>query len=89
MVTSGQFLLDSESKLREAVQKMIQAKMAPASDAAKTSPDGFFEDMESEKDDGFFKDMESEKDDGFFKDMESEKGDDFFKDMEAKPENSK
>jgi Cu(I)/Ag(I) efflux system membrane fusion protein/cobalt-zinc-cadmium efflux system membrane fusion protein len=46
VVTSGQFLLDSESKLREAMQKMIQAKMAPASDAQDISQDGFFKDME-------------------------------------------
>jgi Cu(I)/Ag(I) efflux system membrane fusion protein/cobalt-zinc-cadmium efflux system membrane fusion protein len=58
VVTSGQFLLDSESKLREAMQKMIQAKMAPASDAQDISQDGFFKDMESEKEDDFFKDME-------------------------------
>jgi Cu(I)/Ag(I) efflux system membrane fusion protein/cobalt-zinc-cadmium efflux system membrane fusion protein len=58
VVTSGQFLLDSESKLREAVQKMTQAKMAPASAAPDTSQDAFFKDMESEKDDDFFKDME-------------------------------
>jgi Cu(I)/Ag(I) efflux system membrane fusion protein/cobalt-zinc-cadmium efflux system membrane fusion protein len=58
VVTSGQFLLDSESKLREAVQKMTQAKMAPARAAPGTSQDAFFKDMEREKDDDFFKDME-------------------------------
>jgi Cu(I)/Ag(I) efflux system membrane fusion protein/cobalt-zinc-cadmium efflux system membrane fusion protein len=58
VVTSGQFLLDSESKLREAVQKMIQAKTAPAGSPPDTSQDTFFKDMESAKDGDFFKDME-------------------------------
>jgi Cu(I)/Ag(I) efflux system membrane fusion protein/cobalt-zinc-cadmium efflux system membrane fusion protein len=39
VVTSGQFLLDSESKLKEAVQKMMDAKMTE-------DEEDFFEDME-------------------------------------------
>ena len=38
IVTSGQFLLDSESKLKEAVQKMMEARS--------TEKDDFFEDLE-------------------------------------------
>jgi Cu(I)/Ag(I) efflux system membrane fusion protein/cobalt-zinc-cadmium efflux system membrane fusion protein len=53
-------LLDSESKLKEAVQKMVQAKMAPASNAPDASKDAFFKDMENEKETDFFKDMEAE-----------------------------
>jgi Cu(I)/Ag(I) efflux system membrane fusion protein/cobalt-zinc-cadmium efflux system membrane fusion protein len=65
VVVSGQFLLDSESKLREAIQKMIEVKSAPKKagsnqtdlDPADSSPDDdFFDDMESRDD--FFKDME-------------------------------
>ena len=67
VVTSGQFLLDSESKLKEAVQKMLEAKREKSKEA-KTDEEGFFEDMETEED--FFKDMEDEED--FFKDMEDE-----------------
>ena len=51
VVVSGQFLLDSESKLKEAIQKMIESKSEPD----KKENDDFFEDMESEDD--FFKDM--------------------------------
>ena len=53
VVVSGQFLLDSESKLKEAIQKMIESKSA---DAEKNDDDSFFDDMES--DDDFFEDME-------------------------------
>ena len=57
IVVSGQFLLDSESKLKEAIQKMMESKSGPAR-AGKTidSTNGndFFDDME----DDFFKDME-------------------------------
>ncbi len=42
VVTSGQFLLDSESKLKEAVQKMLEAK-SPKSQPEKR--DDFFDDM--------------------------------------------
>lgn len=53
VVISGQFLLDSESKLKEAIQKMMAATSgSPDTDTG----DDFFEDMES--DDNFFKDME-------------------------------
>ena len=53
VVISGQFLLDSESKLKEAIQKMIESKTASAD---KENDDDFFDDMESKDD--FFKDME-------------------------------
>jgi len=52
VVISGQFLLDSESKLKEAIQKMIESKKVPE----EMDDDEFFDDMESEED--FFKDME-------------------------------
>ena len=42
VVTSGQFLLDSESKLKEAVQKMMEVKKGAAKE------DDFFKDMETE-----------------------------------------
>ncbi len=53
VVISGQFLLDSESKLKEAIQKMMESKSAPAD---KENKDAFFDDMETK--DSFFKDME-------------------------------
>lgn len=43
VVTSGQFLLDSESKLKEAVQKMMEAKR-PKEEPTKPADD-FFDDM--------------------------------------------
>jgi Cu(I)/Ag(I) efflux system membrane fusion protein/cobalt-zinc-cadmium efflux system membrane fusion protein len=55
IVTSGQFLLDSESKLKEAVQKMMEIKKGDIK-KDKAAEDDFFSDMESEDD--FFKDME-------------------------------
>ena len=55
VVTSGQFLLDSESNLKEAVQKMLEARKAGSSKSQETDDD-FFEDMES--DDSFFDDMQ-------------------------------
>jgi Cu(I)/Ag(I) efflux system membrane fusion protein/cobalt-zinc-cadmium efflux system membrane fusion protein len=67
VVTSGQFLLDSESKLKEAVQKMMDAQKAPST---RQQEDRFFDDMDADKDD-FFDDMDSEKDD-FFSDMEDQ-----------------
>ena len=63
IVVSGQFLLDSESKLKEAIQKMIESKSGPATagPATKEGSDDFFDEMdemdEKPKDD-FFKDME-------------------------------
>lgn len=57
VVTSGQFLLDSESKLKEAVQKMLEAKREKIQEAEEIEED-FFEDMEEEDD--FFRDLEEE-----------------------------
>ncbi len=57
VVTSGQFLLDSESKLKEAVQKMLEAKKGGTKPSEKPKDD-FFDDMGSE--DNFFNDMESD-----------------------------
>ncbi|MFH1152271.1 MAG: efflux RND transporter periplasmic adaptor subunit [Pseudomonadota bacterium] len=54
VVTSGQFLLDSESRLKEAIQKMMQPKTA----TAQPKNDEFFDDMENNDD--FFKDMEQD-----------------------------
>ena len=56
VVTSGQFLLDSESKLKEAIQKMMEAQGLPST---KRDEDNYFDDMDSEKDD-FFNDMEDQ-----------------------------
>jgi len=58
VVISGQFLLDSESKLREAIQKMMESKSAPVE---KENQNDFFDDMETNElktHDNFFKDME-------------------------------
>jgi Cu(I)/Ag(I) efflux system membrane fusion protein/cobalt-zinc-cadmium efflux system membrane fusion protein len=60
VVSSGQFLLDSESKLKEAVQKMLDAKRVRSIEKKAVA--------EEEKD--FFKDVKDEED--FFKDLESE-----------------
>ncbi len=54
VVVSGQFLIDSESRLKEAVQKMMDFKN-PAFEPAEYK-NGFFEDME----DDFFEDMEND-----------------------------
>ncbi|MDM8515152.1 efflux RND transporter periplasmic adaptor subunit [Desulfobacterales bacterium HSG16] len=62
VVTSGQFMLDSESKLKEAVQKMLEAKSKGKEDPEKPNEDDFFSDMEETK--------EKEQEDDFFKDME-------------------
>jgi Cu(I)/Ag(I) efflux system membrane fusion protein/cobalt-zinc-cadmium efflux system membrane fusion protein len=70
VVSSGQFLLDSESKLKEAVQKMMEAQKPPSTEKKEDHEDNFFDDMEAENDD-FFNDMETEKDD-FFSDMEDQ-----------------
>lgn len=57
LVVSGQFLLDSESRLKEAIQKMIKVKEgSPETPPDTDTENGFFDDMESE--DAFFKDME-------------------------------
>lgn len=58
VVTSGQFLLDSESKLQEAVQKMIEVSMASAGPGQNTDADDFFSDMDDDPEDDFFADME-------------------------------
>ncbi len=59
VVVSGQFLLDSESKLKEAIQKMIQSKSGSPSEEAQKDEDAFFDDMEAEDgNDDFFSDME-------------------------------
>ena len=59
IVVSGQFLLDSESKLKEAIQKMIESKSGPAK-AGKTAvkeDSGFFDEMDGKKPSDFFQDM--------------------------------
>ncbi len=53
VVISGQFLLDSESKLKEAIQKMMESKSVSGDEK---NDDDFFDDMETQDD--FFKDME-------------------------------
>ncbi|MCG8633916.1 MAG: efflux RND transporter periplasmic adaptor subunit [Desulfobacterales bacterium] len=63
IVVSGQFLLDSESKLKEAIQKMMDAKNPAAKKTAAgeaESGDDFFDDMEDSGSgqDDFFEDME-------------------------------
>jgi len=64
VVVSGQFLLDSESKLKEAIQKMIDSKSKGPAKAGKkldsSASDDFFDDMDKTKNssDDFFKDME-------------------------------
>ena len=60
VVTSGQFLLDSESKLKEAVQKMMEVSMASAGPGKDADEDDFFSDMEGDPEDDFFADMEAE-----------------------------
>jgi Cu(I)/Ag(I) efflux system membrane fusion protein/cobalt-zinc-cadmium efflux system membrane fusion protein len=77
VVVSGQFLLDSESRLKEAIQKMIASKSGTAKEKTEPSQndgDSFFEDMEDDTESG----------DDFFQDMkdDTEPKDDFFQDME-------
>ena len=60
VVTSGQFLLDSESKLQEAVQKMMEVSMASAGPGQEAGGDDFFSDLEDDAEDDFFADMEAE-----------------------------
>jgi len=64
IVVSGQFLLDSESKLKEAIQKMIESKSGPAT-AGKTRESDT--NKESNSNDEFFDDMAPR--DDFFNDM--------------------
>ena len=62
VVTSGQFMLDSESRLREGTQKMTEGEDLGEKDqesAQKGPADDFFQDMKDGKDDGaFFEDIE-------------------------------
>ncbi len=89
VVTSGQFLLDSESKLKEAVAKMMAiqepARSAPggAADGAKadgTKADGTKAD--GAKADGAAGNRDAAGNDDFFTDMKSDE-DDFFSDMKS------
>ena len=57
IVTSGQFLLDSESKLKEAVQKMLEAKRAEIKEV-KAPDEEISEEMEEEED--FSQDIEED-----------------------------
>ncbi len=66
IVTSGQFLLDSESKLKEAIQKMMAVKKEKAQAEEPAEPE-----IKDTGDEDFFKDMEKEDNtEDFFKDME-------------------
>ena len=58
VVTSGQFLLDSESRLKEAMAKMTEPEPAPEPDSTAADDEDFFGDMESGGEDDFFQDME-------------------------------
>lgn len=71
VVVSGQFLLDSESRLKEAIQKMMAAKTGKSDGSGKADgpgpdaggrntdgADGFFDDMDEGAEVDFFKDME-------------------------------
>jgi len=61
IVVSGQFLLDSESKLKEAIQKMIESKSGPAKAGKPTTKEDsghFFDEMDDTPKDDFFDDME-------------------------------
>jgi Cu(I)/Ag(I) efflux system membrane fusion protein/cobalt-zinc-cadmium efflux system membrane fusion protein len=70
IVTSGQFLLDSESKLKEAVQKMLAIKREKIK-AIKPLEAGK-EDIQDAKEEDFFKDLDDgDKTEDFFKDIES------------------
>ncbi|MBW1961290.1 MAG: efflux RND transporter periplasmic adaptor subunit [Deltaproteobacteria bacterium] len=72
VVTSGQFLLDSESKLKEAVLKMMEAKRAKLKEKQEVPleevEEDFFKDLEIEEE--FFEGLEEDED--FFKDLEQE-----------------
>jgi hypothetical protein len=58
VVTSGQFLLDSESRLKEAMAKMTEPEPTPEPDSTAADEEDFFGDMESGGEDDFFQDME-------------------------------
>lgn len=51
IVLSGQFMLDSESRLREAIQKMLDARMDKAPSNASSSDDMDMSDLEMKSDD--------------------------------------
>jgi len=74
VVTSGQFLLDSESKLKEAVQKMMEVKPSgeeTEKEKGKGNKEAKDKGKKAEPEDGFFEDMPSSDDDNdFFNDME-------------------
>lgn len=72
IVTSGQFLLDSESNLKEAVQKMMEVKRTKLKEMEPEDKE-VIEDIEKEED--FFKDLDEQ---------EKEPEEDFFKDLEKK-----
>jgi multidrug efflux pump subunit AcrA (membrane-fusion protein) len=46
VVTSGQFLLDSESNLKEATRKMMEPEPIPQAEAPMKPADDFFDDLE-------------------------------------------
>lgn len=60
VVTSGQFLLDSESKLKETINKMMAGKTSGKIEEKKesTGNEDFFDDMGSESEEDFFEDMD-------------------------------
>jgi Cu(I)/Ag(I) efflux system membrane fusion protein/cobalt-zinc-cadmium efflux system membrane fusion protein len=58
VVTSGQFLLDSESKLKEATQKMLEAKKSSVKPVKAATDDDFFDNME-EATGGFLDELEN------------------------------
>lgn len=69
VVTSGQFLLDSESKLKEAVAKMMEIRQPGTQKPPASGSDGFFDGMEAGEDD-FFSDMaEGDENADFFEEM--------------------
>lgn len=83
VVSSGQFLLDSESKLKEAVAKMLEAKRTRGKETQATKPetaanvDDFFNEMDDAAPE---EDAAEPEDEDFFEDLEAEE--DFFSDMQ-------
>ncbi len=71
VVVSGQFLLDSESRLKEAIQKMMAEKSGKSAGSGEVdSPGPDAEGRDTAGADGFFDDMDDPGEDDFFKDME-------------------
>lgn len=68
VVASGQFLLDSESKLREAVEKMMSYKTAETTPPKTEKKDDFFSDLNDDKADASGE-SSKKKDGDFFSDM--------------------